>query len=478
MNKQKLDAIPMLILVLVTGCKPGGSESPVSPAFTPQSPTSTATPQAITETPVTGDYWPSWGPAATPKSGSSLFFEKSKQAFPPVPTWKIGLADLDEDGDLDAVFANGQANDSQVWLNDGYGFFTDTGQQLGKYGHGIDVGDVDGDGDPDVIISTHSDSVVSRVYLNDGNAVFQALEGAFDANIGFSVELFDIDGDGDLDDVSEGTNATNVYLNNSAGTFSPSEITLPSTTVWGDLDSDGDMDVFIKENGVGYSVRTNDGGGNFSQHWNQADAAAMLLGDMVLGDVDNDGDLDVIITNGHFQSTSYPALVFINDETGQFTDSGQQLSAVRNAGVSLGDLDGDGDLDLVLTDHMEPCQIWLNDGRGQFTDSGVRFGDDQFYRHVHLGDLDGDGDLDIFLATFGISSGPNEIWFNNHSAIQTPTPSGKSMPPLQHITIENADQPLKTENLRPSYRLREKTLKPGIHFPRPVNKKMVNNRAG
>ncbi len=391
MNKQKLNPILIVILVLVTGCRTGRSESPVSPTLTPQPLTSTA----------------------TPKSGSSLSFEKSKQAFPSVPTWKIGLADLDEDGDLDAVFANGQANDSQVWLNDGSGTFTNTGQQMGKYGHGIDVGDLDGDGDPDVIISTHSDSAVSRVYLNDGNAVFQALEGAFDANIGFSVELFDIDGDGDLDAVGEGTSATNIYLNDGAGYFTPSEITFPLTTVWGDLDSDGDVDVFFKEDGVGYSVRTNDGAGNFNQLWNHADTTAMLLGDMALGDVDNDGDLDAIITNGHFQSTSYPALILINDGTGQFTDSGQQLSAVRSAGISLGDLDGDGDLDLVLTDYMEPNQIWLNDGDGQFVDSGFRFGGDQFYRHIHLGDLDGDSDLDIFLATFGMNSGPNEIWFNH-----------------------------------------------------------------
>ena len=75
--------------------------------------------------------------------------------FASVPTWRIGLADLDADGDLDAVFANAQIEQSQVWLNDGQGFFSDTGQRLGNFRHGVDVGDVDGDGDPDVVISTH-----------------------------------------------------------------------------------------------------------------------------------------------------------------------------------------------------------------------------------------------------------------------------------------------------------------------------------
>ncbi|MEA3439763.1 MAG: FG-GAP-like repeat-containing protein [Chloroflexota bacterium] len=356
------------------------------------------------------DYWPSWGRVTTPKPGSILF-EKSAQTFASIPTWKIGLADLDGDGDLDAAFANSQDNNSQVWLNDGSGTFTDTGQELGKYGHGIDVGDVDGDGDPDVVITTHN-LMPTRVYLNDGQAVFQELEGAFDETTGHSVDLFDLDGDGDLDAVGEGRNKVSIFWNDGSGKFTDSELNFPMTTAWGDLDSDGDVDLFLKEDGAGYTVHLNDGTGNFSLYWNHPDSEAMSIGDATLGDLDSDGDLDVIITNGHHQSTSYPVMVFINDGSGQFSDSSQRLSAVSNAGASLGDLDGDGDLDLVLDDYLEPCQIWLNDGAAQFSDSGFRFGNDQFYRHALLGDLDGDGDLDIFLATFGMGQGSNEIWFN------------------------------------------------------------------
>jgi Tol biopolymer transport system component len=373
-----------------------------------------------------GDFWPAWGPAATPQAGS-VTFEKSAQTFAPVPTYQIGLADLDGDGDLDAVFSNGRVNDSQVWLNDGAGTFSDSGQRLGKYGHGVNVGDLDGDGDPDLLINTHQDSAPSRVYLNDGGAVFQELAGAFGVNIGFDVYLLDLDGDGDLDAVGEAASAARVYLNDGTGTFRASETTFPLTTAWGDLDGDGDVDVLVKEDGVGYAVHLNDGTGRLQPHWEMADDGAMSLGDMALGDVDDDGDLDGVITNGHFGSTSHPARIFFNDGTGRFTDSGQRLSAVRNAGASLGDLDGDGDADLVLTDFEEPCQIWLNDGRGTFRDSGFRFGDDQFYRHAHLGDLDGDGDVDIFLATFGLAQGPNEIWFNTTAQGEAAHPEGEGV---------------------------------------------------
>lgn len=349
-------------------------------------------------------------PAQT-KEAVPVYFEKSLQTFDSIPTWKIELADLDGDNDLDAVFANSLRNYSQVWLNDGKGLFTDSGQQLGRYGHGVDVGDLDGDGDLDIVITTHKFDP-TRVYLNDGEANFLELESAFDVTTGHSVNLYDLDGDGDLDAVGEGSGKVSIFWNDGQGKFTKSDINFPLITVWGDLDSDGDVDMLLKEDKVGYSVHLNDGEGNFIQFWNLDDPETMDIGDMALGDVDNDGDLDAIITNGFHQTISYPGMVFLNDGTGRFEDSGQRFYAAASAGVSLGDLDNDDDLDMVLTDYMKPCQIWLNDGNGNFTDSGIKFGNDQFYRHALLGDLDGDGDLDIFLAAFGLDQGPNEIWFN------------------------------------------------------------------
>lgn len=389
MNLQKMKPIQMVFLLLVSSCGASGTGLSGSETSAP-----------LPQTP------------ATSESPSLPSFEKSPQIFSSIPTWRIGLADLDADGDLDAIFANAQSEHSEVWLNDGHGLFTDTGQELGSFRHGVDVNDVDGDGDLDVVLTTHRDNQTTRVYLNDANAVFAELDGAFETNIGFSVQLLDLDGDGDLDAVGDGESATHIYLNNGAGYFTPSEAALPLTAIWGDLDFDGDIDAFIKEDGVGYSVQMNDGQGRFSQQWSLEDNTALRMGDMTTGDVDRDGDLDVIVTNGHFQTTSYPARVFLNDGTGQFTKSGQQLSAVTNAGLTLDDLDEDGDLDLVMTNYMQPCQIWINNGSGRFEDSGIRLGENELYRHVHAGDLDGDGDLDIFLATFGMDRGPNEIWFN------------------------------------------------------------------
>jgi len=367
------------------------------------------------------DYGPAWKPEPAgagqpPASAGAL--QQSTQTFPNTPTFQVELGDLDGDGDLDAVFAHPDLASSQVWWNDGHGHFSDSGQALTPQGHGVGVGDLDRDGDLDLFITcdTFGDSTRrSQVYLNNGAGLFTAVgQGLADSALsGNSAVLADVDGDGDLDGIVEYyQDPYRVHWNDGHGLFENSS-TLPvaddAMLAWGDLNGDGHVDIFSKEPGVGYRTLLNDGAGQFSEHWQTAEAEAILRGGMALGDLDGDGDLDAVVANG-FQSTSHPTRVWVNDGTGRFADSGQTLGLTVSAWLGLGDLNGDGYPDIYVSNFGRPNEVWYNDGKGAFADSGLRLGGDGLTRIGALGDLDNDGDLDIFVATFG--DGSNEVWLN------------------------------------------------------------------
>jgi hypothetical protein len=168
---------------------------------------------------------------------------------------------------------------------------------------------------------------------------------------------------------------------------------------WGDLDRDGDVDAFARVWGVGYRTLLNPGSGVLSQVWEALDAG-VVEGAAALGDLDGDGDADVLVTDGSV-SISRPSGVFVNDGTGRFTDSGLRLAATRWASVCLGDLDLDGDLDAFVVNYRLPSEVWANDGSGRFADSGLRLGGNAETHSCALGDLDGDGDLDAVVSDYG-----------------------------------------------------------------------------
>ena len=185
----------------------------------------------------------------------------------------------------------------------------------------------------------------------------------------------------------------------------------------GDLDGDGDLDAFVGNNDaipddVTVDVWFNDGSGYFSDSGQNFEYSVTYS--VSLGDLDSDGDLDVL-TGGW----PYPKVIF-NDGSGYFSDSGQSFYGFNSYSVSsLGDLDGDGDLDAFLVSRdlnidndYVTAEVWFNDGSGYFSDSGQNFGRPRIERGtVSLGDLDNDGDLDAF---YGMN-GPNEVWFNDGS---------------------------------------------------------------
>ncbi|NEO56316.1 MAG: hypothetical protein F6K54_26465, partial [Okeania sp. SIO3B5] len=123
-----------------------------------------------------------------------------------------------------------------------------------------------------------------------------------------------------------------------------------------------------------------------------------------LGDVDGDGDLDAVFAN-----SDEPNRVYFNQGNCNFIDSEQSLGSNTSHEVSLGDVDGDGDLDAVFANFADDNTVYLNDGNGKFTDT-LQSLDLNNSDGVSLGDVDGDGDLD---AVFSNYNGDNRVYLND-----------------------------------------------------------------
>ncbi|UCC80964.1 MAG: VCBS repeat-containing protein [Candidatus Zixiibacteriota bacterium] len=348
-----------------------------------------------------------------------LSFTKSSQSFDPAFTRLILLRDFDSDGDLDAVFSNCTLFDSRVWLNNGNGLFTATEQLLSKQAHGIDAGDLDGDGDLDLFITCHyfvkdgvSYHLSSKVYLNDGNAVFYDNGQDFGDSLlsGNVVNLYDIDGDDDLDAMIQYFQEPDrIYFNNGKAQFSLSNLSFPDFSTFGDLDNDGKEDILASVPGIGYEVWRGNGDGTFTKAGQLTDSTA-TPSPVSLGDLDQDGDLDAVITR-FYSNDSFQLKIWYNDGKGGFEQSNIELPVVFRGSVTLGDLDNDGFIDAVAASHGSEVFILINDGSGKLIDTGIRLGEKSDKNEsAALGDIDNDGDLDIFVAEG--RGGKNVIWLN------------------------------------------------------------------
>jgi hypothetical protein len=339
------------------------------------------------------------------------------------------LGDLDGDGDLDAFLANGRhegVEPNTVWLNDSRGRFSDSGQRLGRNdSHAAAIGDLDGDGDLDVLLGNTWAPPGGEVLENDGQGRFTSRQwlGEPDGLGGIrAVVLGDLDGDGDVDvfmatccsggsQEPEGRAEVllpsfhRVWLNDGAGSFHDNRQRLGKLGSYGaalgDLDGDGDLDAFVANSpGKPETVWLNDGLGQFAD-------SGQRLGDLrglatALGDLDGDGDLDALVGNDG------PDEVWLNNGTGSFANSGQALGDTRTWQAALGDVDSDGDLD-ALVERQAAAEFWLNDGAGRFS-HGRQTLRPLFLRAVALGDVDGDGDPDIVA---GSARGSPRVWLND-----------------------------------------------------------------
>ncbi|MBN1851537.1 MAG: VCBS repeat-containing protein [Pirellulales bacterium] len=314
-------------------------------------------------------------------------------------TRDIAVGDLDNDGDLDAFVAQGSRN-NQVWLNDGTGVFSDSGQRLStepysQYGDGtngqVALGDLDGDGDLDAVVSIR---YRMRIWVNDGTGTFSESSVSFVVNGnemdqgGQVVLLGDVNGDNHLDIVSlDNSRQSRVWFNNGGGRFNEyRDINHgnPTSAEMADIDGDGDLD--IVSNSV---VLVNDGTGTFSVL-----SQYPLDNVIALGDLDGDGDVDVLHSN-----LSELTYVHLNDGTGMFSEyAGALHSGTEDLrSMEVADFDSDGDLDCFQIYSNAANRLWLNDGSATFTDSGQYFTPIPSVKGT-AADLDNDGDIDLLLS--------------------------------------------------------------------------------
>ena len=301
----------------------------------------------------------------------------------------LALGDLDGDGAPDLVLAS-QAAGAIVLHNDGKGTFTLPGTAYKTTNAhsttAVAVGDVDADGDLDFVAGNAAE--VNTVWLNDGQGAFtdsgQRL-GGFNLPFTASAALGDLNRDG-LPDLVFGNLAFNnsIWMNAGQGQFVDSNQNLgagdTSSVVIGDIDGDDDLDLVFGNGSSGVSTAwRNDGTGLFFFSTGQSlpGVGPQFYGRLAMGDIDGDGQPDLVIGNTTANSTYGGITTELNDGLGRFTAS-QHFSGNSTA-VALADLDGDGDLDLVEgrgsgsgasldqnTTTALPDRVWLNDGSGRF----------------------------------------------------------------------------------------------------------------
>ena len=263
-------------------------------------------------------------------------------------------ADFNLDGIVDLAVASPVTGTVSILLGNGDGTFAP--QQLvavGQTPQGIASLDVDGDGDWDVVTANHGDSNLSIV-LNDGGGVFgdaESFDGGGDGE--WALAAADMDNDGLIDLVVGAQDSEQVIVNrnNGNGTFSPQGPQSAGGDVWmlvaGDLNGDNNPDVALvsRQSNTGAILLGN--GNGFLAAPDLYDNIQAGPVHSNLGDLDGDGDLDWVISSFAGEWT-----VFTNARTGSFARN-QTIEAAQSAACSiLFDAVGDGILELALIDEL------------------------------------------------------------------------------------------------------------------------------
>lgn len=398
----------------------------------------------------------------------------------------VAMFDYDNDGRLDLFLVNSLSVDlvkskgktkSQLYHNDGNGKFTEVGEKAGVsdvgWGMGVAVGDYNNDGFEDLYVTCLGPD---HLFKNNGNGTFTdvtAKAGVSDPRWSTGASFFDYDHDGYLDlfvsnyvdfdinhlpEFGQGQTCTyksipvqcgprglkgagdSLFHNNGDGTFtevskkagvSDPEGFYGLGVLTGDFDGDGWVDLFVANDSTPNFHYRNNGDGTFKEIGFTAGTAVNENGSeqgsmgVTAGDYDHDGRLDIFITNF---ADEYNTL-YHNDASNSFTDVSYaaKLAAVSLPHVGWGtkffDYDNDGWVDLLvvnghvypqLPNYRQPRLLHRNNRDGTFTEIASEFGsiftELHASRGVAFGDIDNDGDVDLLISDL---DGPPQLLRND-----------------------------------------------------------------
>ncbi|WP_374407473.1 FG-GAP repeat domain-containing protein [Pelagerythrobacter sp.] len=346
----------------------------------------------------------------------------------------IALADFDGDGDLDAALAvEGDVN--RLYVNDGEGRFAWREGAFGKVPHDTEhvrAADFDGDGHVDVVFVAEDDRT-HQLFLGRGDGSFTDASDRLPAmSEGNGLAVGDVNGDGLPDIVvgnsGDGEDGRNfLWLNraDSPGRFADATAThLPAIgnraqdVALADLDGDGDLDMVVATEAPPTRLLINDGEGRFAEASDRLDQVTPLeTREAHVFDANGDARPDILLLNLTSNAGEWDkdpqARLLVQDETGRFIDETQgRLPANRFSswGGAVMDFTGDGHPDLIVgaiaVPGFEPLQVraYANDGAGRFSDvTATTVPRSTIGRSWSMAtaDVNGDGVDDLFVGGWG-----------------------------------------------------------------------------
>ena len=411
-----------------------------------------------------------------------------------------GFVDFDSDGDLDVYLINGAATPGSSYQTpprnalyenrrdaSGGARYVDVTSTAGlgdkSYGMGFCAGDIDADGRIDLFVTNVGPD---RLFRNTGDGRFEEIgRAAGVAGDAWSVSCAfgDVDGDGDLDlyvtrylvfsfensprcfdrarDLEHYCHPTRfdgladaLFINLGKGADGAVRFRDEGTArglargrtekglgvALSDLDGDGDLDVYVANDGTANRLYRNDGSGVFEDVALSGGSALSPRGErhagmgVAVGDADGDGAWDLLVTNFSMEPNAFyknlGELIF--DDRARASGLGPASFRPLGWGIELFDADNDGDLDAAVANghvmqhiarfvpgltYAQPNQLFLGDGRGRFRDAsadlGAAFRSERVSRALAVGDWNDDGRLDLLITH---TNGPAELLENRMTA--------------------------------------------------------------